>query len=34
MQASTPTVELATFLAVGHFGDGSQTLFTTLDASS
>jgi len=34
MQASTPTVELATFLAIGHFSDGSQTLLTTLDASS
>jgi len=30
--ASTPTVELATFLAVGHFNDGSQTLLTTLEA--
>lgn len=30
--ASTPTVELATFLAVSHFNDGSQTLLTTLEA--
>lgn len=30
--ASTPTVELATFLAVGHFNDGSQTLLTILEA--
>ena len=32
MHASTPTVELATFLAVGHFNDGSQTLLTVLEA--
>ena len=30
--ASTPTVELATFLAVGHFNDGSKTLLTVLEA--
>ena len=29
--ASTPTVELATFLAVGHFNDGSETLLTILE---
>ena len=34
MHASTLTVELATFLAVGHLGDGSQTLLTTIDVSS
>ena len=32
MHPSTPTVELATFLAVGHFNDGSQTLLTVLEA--
>ena len=29
---STPTVELVTFLAVGHFNDGSQTPSTILEA--
>lgn len=29
--ASTPTVELATFLAVGYFNDGAQTLVSVLE---